>query len=465
MSSPTLLHNLFYKSLYILVICLLLPSRLEARQTTVDSIRANPGRAGGIYLAYPVTHDSQVRFTPPPKGYEPFYVSHYGRHGSRYLISDNDYLKVVRILDDAEKNGALTPLGLELKAKLDTIYTEACGLGGELTPLGVRQHTDIARRLIKNNPQIFKGSPRVTANSTVVMRCAHSMFAFCNALTKEAPWLDISMGSAPRTMSYLNYHSEESNAHSGHNGLWYRPWQKFKAEKTTPGRLVASIFSDPHYIESSIDPAEFMWDLYWITVDLQNMETPIRLYTLFTDQELFDLWQVFNFNFYACNSSYPYADGTITDNAKNLVRNILETARAYIASGENGATLRFGHDGNIIPLTALLQLDDCYAFVGDPRQLASHYADYSISPMAANLQIIFYRTSKPSRNTGDILVKFLLNEKEIAFGGGTVPTAFPSSPYYRWSDVENKLTEILETPSRHYLPEKYRNANRYIERP
>lgn len=61
-------------------------------QTSLEEIRENPDRAGGVYLAYPNIDGAPV--TPAPKGYEPFYISHFSRHGSRYLISDKDYSRL-----------------------------------------------------------------------------------------------------------------------------------------------------------------------------------------------------------------------------------------------------------------------------------------------------------------------------------------------------------------------------------
>ncbi|MDE6397670.1 MAG: histidine-type phosphatase, partial [Muribaculaceae bacterium] len=322
---------------------------LSARSTTVDTIKANPGKAGGVYYAYPVTSSLN---TPVPKGYKPFYISHYGRHGSRYLINDRDYSGILGQLKDAADHGALTARGLGLLSQLDTIWDEARGRGGELSPLGVRQHKAIAGRMYDAFPEVFNNEPAITAKSTTVMRCAHSMFAFIEALKEKKPSLDIPRESGTRAMDYLNYHSPESGKYSGHDGAWYLDWRKFKNEKTRPERLISEIFSDSTYVRRHIDPVEFMWSLYWVAVDLQNMETDIELWDLFTAEELFNLWEVFNFNFYACNTSYPLADGQHTDNAANLVRNIIETADEYVASPKNGATLRFRHDGNIIPMAA-----------------------------------------------------------------------------------------------------------------
>ena len=52
-------------------------------QNARQEIYADPDKAGGVYYAY--TYDNPAR-TPAPEGYEPFYISHYGRHGSRWLL-------------------------------------------------------------------------------------------------------------------------------------------------------------------------------------------------------------------------------------------------------------------------------------------------------------------------------------------------------------------------------------------
>ena len=49
-----------------------------------------------------------------------------------------------------------------------------------------------------------------------------------------------------------------------------------------------------------------------------------------------------------------------------------------------------------------------------------------IIPMAANIQIIFYR----KEGSDDVLVKFLLNENETS-----VPVRTDCAPYYHWKDV------------------------------
>ncbi len=411
------------KRLYIYIMCLCACAGASA-QATLDEIRLNPEKSGGIYYAYPAT---EAQNTPAPAGYEPFYISHYGRHGSRYLISDRDYRTVIDLLEMADTANALTPAGADLLRRLGPVWEEARGRGGELTPLGARQHHGIAQRMYDAYPQVFADSARITARSTVVMRCAHSMFAFVEGLKEKNPRLAIPRESSERWMSYLNYHSPESNHYTRHRGTWYEENRKFQAAMTRPDRLVASIFSDDDFVLRNVNPEEFMWGLYWVAVDMQNMETADNFLDLFTAEELYDLWQAFNYSFYVTNANHPASHGLLISNAYPLLTNIIESAEEHIAGHTCGADLRFGHDGNLIPLAAALHLQGADAAEADPYKLASKYAGFKVSPMAGNVQVVFFRNAD-----GDVLVKFLLNESEIA-----IPLDTDIFPYYRWSEVKD----------------------------
>ncbi|MCR5364554.1 MAG: histidine-type phosphatase, partial [Prevotella sp.] len=87
------------------LLALLLTMTLSA-QTARDEIRANKFLAGSNYLDYDRQLSTQP-LTPAPKGYVPFYLSHYGRHGSRWLISNDSYTSVTRPLEKAREAGKL----------------------------------------------------------------------------------------------------------------------------------------------------------------------------------------------------------------------------------------------------------------------------------------------------------------------------------------------------------------------
>lgn len=65
-----------------------------------------PEQAGSIYYAYPTPPEVS---TPAPAGYEPFYISHYGRHGSRWMTADERYTEVVSVFDSLYRCSGLLP--------------------------------------------------------------------------------------------------------------------------------------------------------------------------------------------------------------------------------------------------------------------------------------------------------------------------------------------------------------------
>ena len=61
-------------------------------------------------------------------------------------------------------------------------------------------------------------------------------------------------------------------------------------------------------------------------------------------------------------------------------------------------------------------------------------SDFKVVPMAANVQIIFFRNEK----SGDILVKVMHNENEVH-----IPVETDMFPYYKWEDVERFYRNLL----------------------
>lgn len=402
-------------------------------QTPFEEISADLNKAGGVYLAYPTVETKQ---TPAPKGYKPFYVSHYGRHGSRYLLSDRDYQWIIQLMEKAETVNGLTPLGHDVLKRLNMVWEEAQGRAGDLTPLGVRQHQGIAERMSKNFPEVFRGKRHVSARSTVVYRCAMSMVAFGDRLKQLNPQLDMSYEMSEKYMSYLNYHSARSNAFThGMKGPWVEEYRKFEEAQVHPDRLVSTLFSNADFIRCEVNPSELMWGLYWIAVDMQDMETPVSFFDLFTAKEMFDLWQCVNYRFYMGNANPLASNGIVMANAKSLVENILESADAAIKDRSIAATLRFGHDGNVIPLLALLQIENFDVAVAGPAEVYKHWCDFKATPMASNVQIVFFENK-----AGDILVKFMHNENEVH-----VPVKTDQWPFYHWNDVKEYYQKRLST--------------------
>ena len=169
-----------------------------------DEIIANRYLAGSNYLDY----DRQLptkALTPTPKGYEPYHMNHYGRHGSRWLIQKDDYDKPINTLREARHAGKLTPLGEETLHKLEAFYPTTVKRLGDLTTVGERQHHGIGKRMAQNFPELFKvKNLNIDARSTVVNRCILSMIAECEELAAANPTARIHNDVSESLQYYLN---------------------------------------------------------------------------------------------------------------------------------------------------------------------------------------------------------------------------------------------------------------------
>jgi len=180
-----------------------------------------------------------------------------------------------------------------------------------------------------------------------------------------------------------------------------------------------------------------MRHLFEVVINMQSHDDGPDMHSLFTTDELYDMWCIQNVGWYQSFGPSPYTDGIMPFSQYNLLTNIIETADTCVSLRKPQATLRFGHEVCVMPLACLMELGTCGTQVSDMEQLDQVWRNYRIFPMACNIQLIFYKPKKD--NTGDILVKALLNEREV-----TLPVAITATPYYyKWSDVraywKNKL--------------------------
>lgn len=359
---------------------------------------------GGVYYAYP---EEKQQYTEAPQGYRPFYVSHFARHGSRWLPDDSRYESVCRQFADTAN---LTPLGKDVRRRLLLIYNDAKGRGGDLTNLGAAQHRRMAERMVERWPEVFNDSSDVSARSSIVGRCIMSMNAFLVRLAQLRPNLRIKAEANRRYMDYIAYTSREEKA------LEDRTENRWTMN---PARLMLSLFRDTSLITSQRNLAS---ELHTIASDMQNVDTGVSLYDIFTEQEMRQIYDMNNERMQFCNGINPQNDNIPQRCAVSLWRNIVESADSAITCGHPSATLRFGHDTSLYRLLSLLGL---YA---DERRMDI------IIPMGANLQIVFYRNDK-----GSVLVKFLHNEREML-----LPLRSDTAPYYEWEAVKRHYADYIE---------------------
>ena len=393
-------------------------------QTAKEELKANVFLSGSNYLDY----DRQLVIEPltaAPKGYEPFYMSHYGRHGSRWLIGENEYTAPMNTLREARKAGKLTAEGEATLQKIEAFYPTTINRLGELTTVGERQHHGIGSRMAQNFPEIFKAkNVPIDARSTVVIRCILSMEAECEELAAANPTARIHNDVSESFQYYLNQKWEGEVKRQGEIGktLYYG---EYEAKMTHPARLMKVLFNDQEWVFDNVKAGSLMRQLFKLANNMQSHDTDIELYSLFTDEEIYDLWRQRNIGWYLDYGAAPQTGSIMPFSQLNLLKNIIATADTIT---QTQATLRFGHEVCVMPLACLLELDQCGVKVENLDTLDNVWRNYQIFPMACNIQLVFYRPKKGK--SGDILVKALLNERET-----TLPAQPVEGPYYRWQDL------------------------------
>ena len=379
-------------------------------------LHAQYEKMGGVYYAYPVeSGDVAPDIKSAPEGYEPFYISHYGRHGSRWLTNDNRYIWVNKHFED-QKN--LTKLGKSVRKRLAKIWKDAKGNGGKLTALGARQHRGIASRMYQNFPQLFTSDADITAHSSVVGRCRSSMLAFLEALGNLSGHKDLESITDSADMAWIAYTSPEEKALENRTVLPLR---------ISTDRFIKALFIDPSKVD---DPAKLLMELHTIASDMQDVELDVSLYDIFTPEEFQAVYDKNNESMTIVHGDLIQNEGIPARSALSLWQRIEADADAAIASGKKGADLRFGHDSNLYRLLTLIGLD----LSEKSKEINGKICGImdEILPMAANLQMIFYRNAQ-----GDVLVQLLHNEKPAKMGYS------PSQNFYRWEELKQKVAERI----------------------
>ena len=125
---------------------------VSAQESLRRRISENPLVAAGNGKVYPVPEQGAPKAL---KGFKPFYISHYSRHGSRWLISREDYQRPMSILQEEYKRGNLTVLGEDVMRRLEIVCKAAESRYEELTVKGAEQQRGIAQRMYSNYPEVF----------------------------------------------------------------------------------------------------------------------------------------------------------------------------------------------------------------------------------------------------------------------------------------------------------------------
>ena len=420
------------KRFHLVLLCLLALGWSAGAQTSREELLSHMELTAGNYANYPTPTG---HLTPAPEGYEPFYISHYGRHGARYMTSDKHYRRLRHQLDSARSLGLLTEYGKDVRHRLKKAEADAKDRAGELTPLGARQHKAIARRMFDNYPALLSRPLQVTANASNSRRVMLSMANFVLELKSLNPSLDFSMDASEHDLYYIKSNKSIVVPDNDTDDGLYRKLKKFRQKMMTWSPQMEAMFTDPERAKTFIDPYTFADDFYNVAADMYCVpELDIKFDDVFGEEGMINGFRSYNAAWCLWEGLMPGAKPSYY-RIYPLLQNFLDEADAVIASGGYGLRLRFGHDSVVLPFAFILGFQEAIGATDDMENLHRRFSIIRLIPMAANVQLVFFR----KEGSDDILVKFLMNENETS-----IPLRTDCYPYYHWSDVERYYRAMIE---------------------
>ena len=405
-------------------------------QTVIDLIKANPAYASCNYNTYPDTITAV--YTPAPAGKKPFYFSHYGRHGSRYISSRSGFDIPFKMVALADSLNELTPTGQRVYQEMKLVMQDTEGRWGELTGYGRKQHRNIARRMARNFPEVFHPGARVQAYSTVVPRCIESMGTALIELLQEEPTLQVSQESSQRNQWFMNYQDRELRRQQMTPQI-RKVYNEYITKYMGNTRLMELIFKNPDIVDEVVDEGQFNY--YLMKMGLFQLNTHLYrntyLLDIFQTDELYRMWQIDNALWYLQQGACKLNGGRQPYSQRHLLRRIIADADSCIRLADPGAQLRYGHETVLLPLVCLIGINGYDLETDDFSQLeAKGWWCSSVFPMGSNLQFIFYRSGL---DDSDVLFKVLLNEEEAR-----LPIQTDCAPYYHWNDFRTYCLDKLD---------------------
>lgn len=250
--------------------------------------------------------------------------------------------------------------------------------------------------------------------------------------------LDIHQQTSRSILNELNPHASENPYYTKpamEGGRYKRvdPWggtlKAFTKAKVDIKGITSRIFQNPSWLDDKRGTMHFCTDLYNFVFNMQDSDTGVDLSDVFTDDDIWGLWQVDNYMYFV--ESGPTSKRDVV-----MLEELLRRADQDIAAGKPAVRLRFGHDSVTCFLASALGLNGWNEIPSSADELAEHWQNFRV-PMAATIVIAVYRSNKAD---APLLVKVTQNGEEA-----TLPLESVSGPYYKWDDFRNMCLEVIET--------------------
>ncbi|MCX8650367.1 histidine-type phosphatase [Gilliamella sp. B2776] len=415
---------------------------------------AQPYVIAGSKTAYP--YDPKQILTSAPTGYQAFYIDHIGRHGSRYISKSKHEDLAYHILSLADSQHQLTNSGKDLLSQLIIIKQLNQNHYGQLTNLGRTDISLISRRMLENNPSVFKGQ-KIEVISTSSPRAKETAEIFIKSFKVKYPNIHVvqqpdNEQTLLRFFEYSPAYSEYKKSQTVKNAvksIEYASRTEQMSKQVAKGIFKKSFLNKLKKglevsEDASVKTSDFVIAIYQLYQELQAFSPQVLTDNHLELDRYFSSEQKEWYNTVVTAKNYLQIGPAFNNTgiqikiAAPLLWDMIHSADKAIKDNNVDANLRFAHAETISPLATLLEIEGSANVTKTLFDYPTVWKADKIIPMGANIQWLFYKSKQTHQ---PILIKVLLNEREVH-----LPVKSDIYPYYLWSDVKqfyvNKLNKL-----------------------
>lgn len=409
-----------------LALALLFPKELPAASPMATNYTMQ--QCEGSLMPYPTDINPAVF----PDTLKPVYISHVGRHGARYPASSANCLKLKTALEKADSAGTITPAGRQLQKLNGYIIATSHNRWGALDSLGMDEQRAIASRVFYNFGEIFKKGCKVRATSSYSPRAMMSMYSFLHQLDRMDNRIEFTTSTGRVNSPALRpFDIDPDYLEFRKENLWKPAYDEY-FNATCPTAPIRKVMGERFKFADEAEARELSLTEYYVVAGCHAMGIDPVASRFFTQEEYNALWSCFNLRQYLQRTATTVSS-VPADIASVLVQDIIQGVEDFInGSGDIVADFRFGHAETLMPLLSLMRLKGCYYMTNYFDTVALHWRDFDVVPMAANMQMILFRSA-----SGHYYVRVDVNEQPVPL--------IPNNPslYTPWGTARDYLTRIL----------------------
>lgn len=370
-----------------------------------------------------------------PDSLQAVYVGYVARHGARYLSSEKKIHDIEKFLLEANAQGQLSSHGKEFLSLLGDITQATDGKWGQLSPIGIEEERELGKEMLKTVPNLFEKG-KANSISSFVPRVIMSNYEFNHAVELPNQFLELYVSSGHQNDSLLYFFDFNPDYKAYRDsGAWEQVYDEFVSRHVSAEparRLFAKGYDDSEKHLQKLTMA-----MYSVLQGCRagGFNPPTTQWM--SEEEYKGCWLASNLKHYLRNTPNKLNTSCVVSVAPLVKRIISDADGALALVGEMNdvkMSCYFGHAETLLPLFSVLRLPGFYTDEDNYEKLHKRWVLQDLTPLAANVAIIFMRPVSGSEET---YVSVKLN--------GKITEPFPGAgKIVPWSQLKQRWLSLIE---------------------